>query len=114
MIGARRIEISATVMALGLVLLYVFLYAPILYVIYTSFASDVVWPFPLNFTLIAYEDLFASSLYGEALSNSLKLAFGSAVISTLLAAGGAIAVLRYRSKRRGLVLFLFIAPLFVA
>ena len=110
----RRFGISAGAMAVGLVLLYIFLYAPILYVIWTSFASDVVWPFPLNFTLIAYEDLFDSSLYGEALSNSLKLAFGSAIISTLLAGGGAIAVLRYRSKRRGLVLFLFIAPLFVA
>jgi ABC-type spermidine/putrescine transport system permease subunit II len=114
MIAARRFDPSAVLMALGLVLLYVFLYAPILYVIYTSFASDVVWPFPLNFTWVAYKDLFDSSLYGEALSNSLKLAFGSAVISTLLAAGGAIAVLRYRSKWRGLVLFLFIAPLFVA
>lgn len=110
----RRVAPTAIVLAAGLVLLYVFLYAPTLYVVYTSFATDVVWPFPLDFTLTAYEDLFASSLYGEALSNSLKLACGSAVISTLLAAGGAIAVLRYRSRRRGLVMFLFIAPLFVA
>jgi ABC-type spermidine/putrescine transport system permease subunit II len=113
-IANRRIVPSAIILAFALLLLYVFLYAPIVYVVYTSFASDVVWPFPLNFTWTAYEDLFDSSLYGEALSNSLQLALGSAVISTLLAAGGAIAVLRYRSKRRGLVLLLFIAPLFVA
>ena len=113
-LAGRRIDLSAAVMSVGLCALYVFLYAPILYVVYTSFAADIVWPFPPAFTLSAYSDLFESSLYGEALSNSLKLAFGSATISTLLASGGAIAVLRYRSRRRGLVLFLFIAPLFVA
>jgi len=109
-----RASVATASMSMGLAALYVFLYAPILYVIYTSFAADIVWPFPPSFTLQAYVDLFDSSLYGEALSNSLKLAFGSAVISTFLAAGGAIAVLRYRSRRRGVVLFLFIAPLFVA
>ena len=53
-----------------LVLLYIFLYAPIFYVIYTSFAEDIVWPFPPSFSLTSYEDLFASSLYAKALSNS--------------------------------------------
>lgn len=116
MTGARRsrVAVAAVAMSVGLAAMYAFLYAPILYVIYTSFAADVVWPFPPSFTLTAYEDLFASSLYGAALSNSLKLAAGSATLSTILAGAGAIGVLRYRSRRRGLVLFLFIAPLFVA
>jgi ABC-type spermidine/putrescine transport system permease subunit II len=109
-----RASVATASMSMGLAALYVFLYAPILYVIYTSFAADIVWPFPPSFTLTAYDDLFASSLYGEALANSLTLAAGSAALSTLLAGAGAIGVLRYRSKRRGLVLFLFIAPLFVA
>ena len=107
-------SLSTFSMSAALGAMYVFLYAPILYVIYTSFAADIVWPFPPSFTLAAYTDLFDSSLYGEALSNSLKLAAGSAALSTILAAAGAIGVLRYRSRRRGLVLFLFIAPLFVA
>ena len=81
-LAGRRIDVSAAVMSVGLCALYVFLYAPILYVVYTSFAADIVWPFPPAFTLSAYGDLFDSSLYGEALSNSLKLAFGSATIST--------------------------------
>ena len=42
------------------------------------------------------------------------LGLGSAALSTVLATGGAIGMLRYRSRRRGLVLFLFLAPLFVA
>lgn len=114
--SARRLRpgMSTFSMSFALAAMYVFLYAPILYVIYTSFAADIVWPFPPSFTLAAYGDLFASSLYGEALANSLTLAGGSAALSTVLAAGGAIGVLRYRSRRRALVLFLFIAPLFVA
>lgn len=109
-----RIGLSALSMSVSLIAMYLFLYAPIFYVIYTSFAEDIVWPFPPSFSLTGYHDLFASSLYGEALANSLKLAAGSAALSTVLAAAGAIGVLRYRSRRRGLVLFLFIAPLFVA
>ena len=109
-----RAGVATLSMSFGLAAIYVFLYAPILYVIYTSFAADIVWPFPPSFTLTGYDDLFSSSLYGEALANSLTLAAGSAALATVLAAAGAIGVLRYRSRRRGLVLFLFIAPLFVA
>ncbi len=102
------------VMALLLVLLYLFLYAPIVYVIYTSFAADIVWPFPPSFTLQSYLDLFGNSLYGDALKNSLTIALGSASLSTLLATGGAMGLLRYPTRRRALVLLIFLAPLFVA
>jgi ABC-type spermidine/putrescine transport system permease subunit II len=108
-LGPASISMSA---ALGLI--YIFLYAPIFYVIYTSFAADIVWPFPPSFTLSAYSDLFSSSLYGQALVNSLELATGSAALSTLLAGAGAIGLLRFRSRFRGAVLLAFIAPLFVA
>ena len=93
---------------------YAFLYAPILYVIYTSFAEDIVWPFPPAFSVSSYEDLFASSLYSEALYNSFLLGIGTAILSTVLATGGAIGLLRYRARWRGVAFFLFLAPLFVA
>jgi ABC-type spermidine/putrescine transport system permease subunit II len=104
------------IIAMGALLVgvYVFLYAPIFYVIYTSFAADIVWPFPPSFSTTSYSDLFASSLYGAALHNSLLLGIGSALLSTVLATGGAIGVLRYRARWRGLALLLFLAPLFVA
>jgi len=113
-VPARRMDPAAAAMSAGLGLLYVFLYAPIFYVIYTSFAADIVWPFPPSFTLDAYGDLFSSSLYGQALANSLELALGSAALSTLFAAAGAIGVLRFRSRFRVAVLLIFVAPLFVA
>ena len=49
------------VMCALLVLLYLFLYAPITFVVYASFSEDIVWPFPPSFTLQAYTDLFANS-----------------------------------------------------
>jgi ABC-type spermidine/putrescine transport system permease subunit II len=97
-----------------LVLLYVFLYAPILYVIYTSFAEDIVWPFPPSFTLQAYRDVVDSSLYIDGLRNSVIIGLGSAILSTLLATGGAIGLLRYPARRRTLAMLVFLAPLFVA
>ena len=109
-----RVDLAALGGGALLILLYAFLYAPIFYVIYTSFAEDIVWPFPPSFSLSSYEDLFGSSLYAKALSNSVILGIGAAVLSTILATGGAIGTLRYRSRWRGMAFFLFLAPLFVA
>ena len=95
-------------------LLYVFLYAPILYVIYASFSQDIVWPFPPTFTSQAYADLVSNSLYADALVNSLIIGLGSGIISTAIATAGVIGILRYPSKRRALIIVIFLSPLFVA
>jgi ABC-type spermidine/putrescine transport system permease subunit II len=100
--------------ALLLIFLYVFLYAPIGYVIYASFSQDIVWPFPPSFTTDAYAELFSNSLYTDALANSLLIGLGSGVLSTILATAGVIGVLRFPSRHRVLVLIAFLAPLFVA
>jgi ABC-type spermidine/putrescine transport system permease subunit II len=113
-VAARRVSIGPPAMAALLIVLYLFLYAPILYVIYTSFAADIVWPFPPAFTLQPYVDLFDSSLYGEAMWNSLIIGFGSATLSTVLATAAGIGLLRHRSRRRAMALLILLAPLFVA
>jgi|GEM_PF-211726 len=107
--GLRRLVMGGL-----LLLLYVFLYAPILYVIYASFSQDIVWPFPPSFTIDAYAELFGNSLYSDALSNSLLIGAGSGLVSTVLATAGVIGVLRFPSRWRVLVLIAFLAPLFVA
>jgi ABC-type spermidine/putrescine transport system permease subunit II len=109
-----RFEFGRMIFILLLLFLYLFLYAPIFYVIYTSFAEDIVWPFPPAFTLQAYTDVFDSSLYSDALKNSVLIGLGSGLLATVLATGGAIGLLRYPSRRRRAVLFVFLAPLFVA
>ena len=47
-----RAGVATASMSIGLAAIYVFLYAPILYVIYTSFAADIVWPFPMSLDLV--------------------------------------------------------------
>lgn len=113
-VGDRAELLRRLVMSGLLVLLYVFLYAPIAYVIYASFSQDIVWPFPPSFTTDAYVELFDNSLYSDALGNSLLIGLGSGLLSTLLATAGVIGVLRFPSRRRALVLIAFLAPLFVA
>lgn len=113
-VGDRAEALRRSSMGGLLLLLYVFLYAPIVYVIYASFSQDIVWPFPPSFTTDAYWELTGNSLYADALANSLLIGLGSGVLSTLLATAGVIGVLRFPSPRRVWVLIAFLAPLFVA
>ena len=105
---------SKLAMGALLSLLYVFLYAPIGYIIYASFSANSVWPFPLEFTTTAYSKLTISSDYHHALWNSVILASGSAAVATLFATMGGIALLKYPSRHRGLVALVYISPLFIA
>lgn len=113
-VGDRAEALRRLAMSGLLWLLYVFLYAPIFFVIYASFSEDIVWPFPPSFTTGAYAELFGNSLYSDALANSLLIGLGSGALSTLLASAGVIGVLRFPSRWRALVLIAFLAPLFVA
>ncbi len=97
-----------------LVLLYVFLYFPIFYVTYLSFVDNSVWPFPPEFTLEWYERLGIMSDFHEGLLNSLTIGLGSGAIAALFATVAAIGMLKYRVHRRGLMIGLYLAPLFVA
>jgi ABC-type spermidine/putrescine transport system permease subunit II len=102
---------GASLMLAGL---YLFLYAPIAYVVYISFNEDLIWPFPPRFTLESYEILARSGTYHEALWNSVLLGLGSAVICTFFATMGSISILKYRSRWRGLIAIVYLAPLFIA
>lgn len=97
-----------------LLLLYLFLYAPIFYIIYVSFQADSIWPFPPDFTLKHYEALARNRDYSAGFRNSLIIGAGTGVISSLFATMAAVAVLKYRVAGRGLVVGLFLAPLFIA
>ncbi len=94
--------------------LYLFLYAPIAYIIYASFSSNVVWPFPLDFSWEGYDKLAISSDYKQAFGNSLALAFGSAALATVFSTMGGIGILKYRFRYRMSVTLIYIAPLFIA
>src|SRR5690606_2096319 len=108
---SARFALGPALLGVMLTVLYAFLYAPILYVIYTSFAADIVWPFPPSFSAQSYTDLIESSLYAEAMRNSLVIGFGSAFVSTILATAAGMGLLRYRSRRRTAALLVLMAPL---
>ena len=111
--GANRV-VSKGIPVLLLAGLYLFLYAPIVYVVYVSVNKDLIWPFPPQWTFDAYDLLYTSSTYKEALWNSVLLGFGSAILCTVFATLGSISILKYRSRWRGLIAIIYLAPLFIA
>ena len=97
-----------------LLALYLFLYFPIFYIGYLSVVDNSVWPFPPVFTGEWYGRLMIMSDFHAGLLNSVFIGAGTAVLSTLFATTAAIGILRYPLRRRGLIVVLFLVPLFVA
>lgn len=97
-----------------LLLLYLFLYLPILYIAYLSLMENSVWPFPPIFTWDWYARLQIMSDFHTGLWNSFVIGLGTAVLSAVFATAAAIGVLRYPLRRRGWMIGVFLAPLFVA
>jgi len=97
-----------------LILLYLFLYGPIIYIIYVSFQVNSVWPFPSEFTLDHYTSLLKEASYHDGLSNSLLIGVGTGVLSSILATMAAVAILKYEVKSKMLMAGLFLSPLFIA
>ena len=113
--GARLLDFAGRAgSGVMLVSLYLFLYTPIVYIIFTSFSKNIAWPFPPEFSLRGYQLLYVGRTYHEALYNSLILGIGSALLCTLFATLGSIAVLKYRSRWRRLIVVTYLSPLFIA
>ena len=109
--GARFVISGQTAMLLAL---YLFLYFPIFYIGYLSIMENNVWPFPPVFTGEWYDRLMIMSDFHVGLLNSVLIGVGTASLSTLFATAAAIGILRYPIRRRGVIVVLFLAPLFVA
>ncbi len=114
MAGSVWSVIGRAISGIMLVLLYLFLYAPVFYIIYQSLSKNIAWPFPFKFSLKGYELLWVGRTYHEALYNSLTLGVGSAIVCTFLATIGSMAVLKYRSRWRKFVVITYLCPLFVS
>ena len=92
----------------------VFLYAPVLLLPLFSFNDNTFAVFPLRgFTLQAYIDLSNNDSLLHALRNSLMVASGVSVFSTIFGLLGAIAVTRYRLPGRAPVMGVIMLPLVV-
>lgn len=109
--GAR---LSIAIQAIILIILYAFLYVPIVYVGYLSVMENSVWPFPPVFTGEWYGRLAVMSDFHVGLWNSILIGLGTAVLSTFFATTAAIGILRFPIRRRMWMAAIYLAPLFVA
>lgn len=91
-----------------------FLLAPILIVIVSSFSRDAYLTFPpRSFSLRWYENFFNSSELKDALVVSAKLALASTLVSTIVGALAALALARARHRGAEPLRALILAPLMV-
>jgi len=97
-----------------LLLLYVFLWFPIGYIVYLSFARNSVWPFPPEFTLDWYERLWIMSDFHVGLVNSIVIAVGTGIIAMVLSMMAAWGLMKYRFRFKGFYVSIFLLPMFIA
>jgi putative spermidine/putrescine transport system permease protein len=89
----------------------VFLCAPILIVVVVSFNSSEFIQFPPRaFSLRWYENYFGSRQWIEPTLLSLRIAFVTMVLSTLLGSAAAIGLTRGRFRGRRALEFFFVSP----
>lgn len=100
------------VLAMIAVVGYVFLLAPIIVIAAASVGPTqfLVFP-PQGFTLRWYEEALARADYRNGFQISLIIAAIATILSTVIGALAAIAVVRYRFFARELILALFLSPL---
>lgn len=93
--------------------LYVlFLYAPIAIIAMFSFHSSPSLVFPFEgWSLRWYQQIFASQVFRDSLWNSFIVATGAAVITTLLGATVALALIRIKGKAREVIAGICAAPI---
>lgn len=112
----RTIKDFAAKWAMGaiLILTYLFLYMPIVHILFASLSSHPNFPYPPEFNPKSYVNLASNSIYQGAFVNSLILAACTAVLSTVMGFLATIGVLRFAGKRTLFYAVFFAAPLFVS
>ena len=96
------------------VLVYIFMFAPIIVVVVLSFNSSMFGGFPMTgLSLRWYEKLMDNEAVLRAFRTSMWIALVTSVICTILGVMGAVALVRYEFPGKTLVNTLIIAPALV-
>ena len=103
-----------TFLALFTLLVYLFIFAPLVIVVMTSFNAGeyVAFP-PEGFSLRWYLSVFRNESFMESFALSIKVSLLSTVLSLLVGVPGAYAVSRSQFRGKRLIKDLFFAPNFV-
>lgn len=101
---------------LGAILLiaYVFLYMPIVHILFASLSSHPNFPYPPEFNFDSYFRLYTNTVYQSAFANSLIIASCTAVLSTVMGFLATVGILRFAGKRALIYAIFFASPLFVS
>jgi putrescine transport system permease protein len=89
---------------LSLILGYIFLYMPIIFLVFFSFISARIPGAGSGFTLMWYQKLFENEVILKAFFTSLKIASFAATIATVIGTCAALATVRYKNFK-GRLLF---------
>ena len=103
---------SFSLLILFAILVYVFLYAPVIVLMIFSFSTNKTQVLPIQgFTLDWYRKMASDPRLRENLTNSIIVSALTAAVSTPLGLSGAYAVVRYSFKGRNIVLGSVLIPL---
>jgi spermidine/putrescine transport system permease protein len=112
--AARRSRgAGRAVLDLHTVLMYAFLYAPIVILVIFSFTRDSFGARWTGFTLDWYSRVWADQRLLGAAFNSLRVALISTLVSTIIGTLAALALERYRFRGRGAVDGLLYLPIVI-
>ena len=84
--------------------MFIFLYAPIFYLIFYAFNSGKTMNRFEGFSWVHFQELFADTRLLIILLETFILAFLSALIATMIGTFGAISIYRYQKRRTRLAL----------
>lgn len=84
--------------------MFIFLYAPIFYLIFYAFNSGETMNRFEGFSWVHFQELFADTRLLIILLETFILAFLSALIATMIGTFGAISIYRYQKRRTRLAL----------
>ena len=109
-----RFKVGKPAFAILVVVLYLFLLAPLLIVFITSFDANQYLSFPpQGFTLKWYELLPAESTFMSGMRVSLIVASVVTLVVLALGIPAALALDRYEFKAKGAILSFFLSPLLI-
>ena len=99
----RRRMLGKGISTLYAVLVYAFIYTPIVIMIFFSFNDQKKNYYWKGFTLKWYEKLFTDSSIAEYLWNSLFIAIAATVIAVIIGTIGAVGLIRFEFKVKKLI-----------
>jgi ABC-type spermidine/putrescine transport system permease subunit II len=111
---STRARVTRTLLGGYAVLIYVFLFAPIVLLVLFSFNANRYGTFPITgWTLTWYRQAFSDYQVHDAVSTTLKVALQVTVLSTIVGTAAAFPLVRSRLRFREGIRIIFILPIMI-